>query len=114
MISYHGLIGYIHTGTSIYTHKHFGIKRFLCLFLQITQIKTFKLQIENKMSLLRKLTSCSIRRLAMVPNSKSVQPIQQARFMSSKSEETDAEFDARYEAYFNRPDIDGWEVSCQT
>jgi len=48
----------------------------------------------------------------MVPNSKSVQPIQQARFMSSKSEETDAEFDARYEAYFNRPDIDGWEVSC--
>ena len=23
--------------------------------------------------------------------------------------ETDAEFDARYVAYFNRPDIDGWE-----
>merc|ERR1712038_677053 len=32
-----------------------------------------------------------------------------ARAMSSKSAETDAEFDARYEAYFNRPDIDGWE-----
>ena len=32
------------------------------------------------------------------------------RLLSSKSEETDAEFDARYEAYFNRPDIDGWEV----
>ena len=29
--------------------------------------------------------------------------------MSAKAEETDAEFDARYEAYFNRPDIDGWE-----
>lgn len=29
---------------------------------------------------------------------------------SSKKEETDEEFDARYEAYFNRPDIDGWEV----
>ena len=29
--------------------------------------------------------------------------------MSSKVEETDAEFDARYEAYFNRADIDGWE-----
>merc|ERR1711992_116920 len=28
-----------------------------------------------------------------------------ARAMSSKSAETDAEFDARYEAYFNRPDI---------
>ena len=28
----------------------------------------------------------------------------------SKSAETDEEFDARYEAYFNRPDIDGWEV----
>ena len=25
------------------------------------------------------------------------------------STETDAEFDARYEAYFNRVDIDGWE-----
>jgi cytochrome c oxidase subunit 5a len=29
---------------------------------------------------------------------------------SSHSTETDAEFDARYEAYFNRPDIDGWEA----
>ena len=26
-----------------------------------------------------------------------------------ESTETDAEFDARYEAYFNRADIDGWE-----
>ena len=58
-----------------------------------------------------KLTSCYIRRLTRVPNSKYVQPIQQARFMSSKSEETEAQFDARYVAYFNRPDIDGWEVS---
>lgn len=32
-----------------------------------------------------------------------------ARPMSSQSE-TDEEFDARYEAYFNRPDIDGWEI----
>jgi len=29
---------------------------------------------------------------------------------SSHSTETDEEFDARYEAYFNRPDIDGWEA----
>jgi cytochrome c oxidase subunit 5a len=29
---------------------------------------------------------------------------------SSHSTETDAEFDARYEAYFNRADIDAWEA----
>lgn len=29
--------------------------------------------------------------------------------MSSHTE-TDEQFDARYEAYFNRPDIDGWQV----
>lgn len=29
--------------------------------------------------------------------------------MSSHTE-TDDQFDARYEAYFNRPDIDGWQV----
>ena len=28
----------------------------------------------------------------------------------SASTETDSEFDNRYEAYFNRPDIDGWEI----
>ncbi|ROT83060.1 cytochrome c oxidase subunit 5A, mitochondrial [Penaeus vannamei] len=33
-----------------------------------------------------------------------------SRSMSKHSTETDAEFDARYEAYFSRPDIDGWEV----
>ena len=32
------------------------------------------------------------------------------RCMSKVSTETDAEFDARYEAYFNRADIDGWEI----
>jgi cytochrome c oxidase subunit 5a len=30
--------------------------------------------------------------------------------MSVSSTETDAEFDARFEAYFNRKDIDGWEI----
>lgn len=29
---------------------------------------------------------------------------------SSHSTETDSEFDARYEAYFDRKDIDGWEA----
>ena len=39
--------------------------------------------------------------------------VTQVRLMSSSTEETDAEFDARYEAFFNRPDIDGWEVSTE-
>ena len=30
--------------------------------------------------------------------------------MSSGPSESDADFDARYEAFFNRKDIDGWEV----
>jgi cytochrome c oxidase subunit 5a len=30
--------------------------------------------------------------------------------LSHGSTETDEEFDARYESYFNRPEIDGWEV----
>eukprot|EP00088_Acartia_fossae_P025137 TRINITY_DN259_c0_g1_i2.p1 TRINITY_DN259_c0_g1~~TRINITY_DN259_c0_g1_i2.p1 ORF type:complete len:161 (+),score=55.71 TRINITY_DN259_c0_g1_i2:38-520(+) len=34
---------------------------------------------------------------------------QQVRLMSSENL-ADAEFDARYEAFFNRPDIDGWEI----
>merc|ERR1712170_293804 len=36
--------------------------------------------------------------------------VQGARMMSSQSTETEAEFDARYEAFFNRSDIDGWEI----
>jgi len=30
--------------------------------------------------------------------------------MSATSEDPDADFDARFEAYFNRADIDGWEI----
>jgi len=30
--------------------------------------------------------------------------------MSSEKTETDEEFDARYVAFFSRPDIDGWEI----
>lgn len=33
-----------------------------------------------------------------------------SRLMSQHSTETDDEFDSRYEAYFNRRDIDGWEI----
>lgn len=32
------------------------------------------------------------------------------RVMSHQATETDDEFDSRYEAYFNRKDIDGWEI----
>lgn len=34
----------------------------------------------------------------------------QRRGYASKKEETDAEFDARWETYFNRDDIDAWEL----
>ena len=30
--------------------------------------------------------------------------------MSSGPSESDADFDARYEAFFNRKDIDGWDI----
>nr|ACT31598.1 cytochrome c oxidase subunit Va protein-like protein [Artemia franciscana] len=30
--------------------------------------------------------------------------------LSKHKTESDEEFDARYEAFFNRPDIDGWEI----
>ena len=32
------------------------------------------------------------------------------RWYSAKKEESEQEFDARWEAYFNRPDIDAWEL----
>jgi len=50
---------------------------------------------------------------AIVSNTKVVQPAvltSRVRFMSHEVQETDEEFDARYVAYFSRPDIDGWEV----
>ncbi|XP_011673328.1 cytochrome c oxidase subunit 5A, mitochondrial [Strongylocentrotus purpuratus] len=34
----------------------------------------------------------------------------QVRGYSAKVEETDEQFDARWEAYFNRPDLDDWEL----
>ncbi|ENN80339.1 cytochrome c oxidase subunit 5A, mitochondrial [Dendroctonus ponderosae] len=32
------------------------------------------------------------------------------RFMSKENTETDAQFDQRYENFFNNPQIDGWDV----
>lgn len=34
----------------------------------------------------------------------------QIRASHGGPQESDEEFDARYEAFFNRPDIDGWEI----
>ncbi|XP_021943891.1 cytochrome c oxidase subunit 5A, mitochondrial [Folsomia candida] len=46
-----------------------------------------------------------------VINARVAQPaISNTRYMSHKVQETDEEFDARYVAYFSRPDIDGWEI----
>ena len=36
--------------------------------------------------------------------------VAQVRNMSAAGAESDAEFDARYIAYFDRKDIDGWEI----
>jgi len=45
-------------------------------------------------------------------NARVIQPavISGTRYMSHEVQETDEEFDARYVAYFSRPDIDGWEI----
>uniref|UniRef100_A0A2K5ICZ9 Cytochrome c oxidase subunit 5A, mitochondrial n=1 Tax=Colobus angolensis palliatus TaxID=336983 RepID=A0A2K5ICZ9_COLAP len=37
-------------------------------------------------------------------------PIQSVRCYSHGSHETDEEFDARWVTYFNKPDIDAWEL----
>ncbi|KAG8197905.1 hypothetical protein JTE90_020284 [Oedothorax gibbosus] len=53
----------------------------------------------------------SFRSNLILPYIQTYNPIaQQALRYSSKKEETDEEFDARFEAYFNRPDIDEWEI----
>jgi len=49
-------------------------------------------------------------RVQMVQVSRPISVLANNRLMSSKREETDEEFDQRFEAWFNRPDIDGWEI----
>nr|CAH0113620.1 unnamed protein product [Daphnia galeata] len=51
--------------------------------------------------------SASFARNLAVPNN--CKCIAGVRFMSKHSTESDVEFDARYESFFNRKDIDGWE-----
>merc|ERR1711983_274872 len=55
-----------------------------------------------------KVASASLRSVSRAQVSL-VRPAQ-ARFMSGARVESDAEFDARYIAYFDRKDIDGWEI----
>ncbi|KAJ8930560.1 hypothetical protein NQ314_016622 [Rhamnusium bicolor] len=50
----------------------------------------------------------SLFRSALIANKPSV--ASSMRFMSKHSTESDDQFDARYENYFNRKDIDGWEI----
>uniref|UniRef100_A0A0K8RJ43 Cytochrome c oxidase subunit 5A, mitochondrial n=1 Tax=Ixodes ricinus TaxID=34613 RepID=A0A0K8RJ43_IXORI len=47
---------------------------------------------------------------AIIPKNMILPAASSARNMSKHSTETEEEFDARYEAYFNRKDIDSWEI----
>lgn len=49
-------------------------------------------------------------RAATIPKNAILPAVSGARNMSKHSTETDEEFDARYEAYFNRKEIDDWEI----
>lgn len=51
----------------------------------------------------------SVVRSAAIQNVRSTS-VAPTRLMSHQATETDDEFDSRYEAYFNRQDIDGWEI----
>ncbi|XP_050502677.1 cytochrome c oxidase subunit 5A, mitochondrial-like [Diabrotica virgifera virgifera] len=53
------------------------------------------------------LRAHSILRTALVAPKPNVSTM---RLMSSHSTETDEQFDSRYENFFNRKDIDGWEI----
>nr|ABI52811.1 cytochrome c oxidase subunit Va [Argas monolakensis] len=49
-------------------------------------------------------------RRTVIPKHAYIPAVTTVKHMSKHSTETDEEFDARYEAYFNRKDIDGWEI----
>lgn len=55
-----------------------------------------------------KVASTTLRSVSRAQVSR-VTPVQ-ARFMSGGASPSDAEFDAKYIAYFDRKDIDGWEI----
>ncbi|XP_064474726.1 cytochrome c oxidase subunit 5A, mitochondrial-like [Ornithodoros turicata] len=55
-------------------------------------------------------TAVNALRTAVIPKQAYLPAVTSVKCMSKHSTETDEEFDARYEAYFNRKDIDGWEI----
>jgi len=62
--------------------------------------------------LLSRSLQSAVRGSAAINNVRVAQPAVTSgvRYMSHEVQETDEEFDARYVAYFSRPDIDGWEI----
>jgi len=48
--------------------------------------------------------------MVYVQRSRPITVLSNNRLMSKKKEETDEEFDQRHVAYFQRADIDGWEI----
>ena len=61
--------------------------------------------------MLRAITKAASGSLRSVSRSQGIllRPVQ-ARLMSGGASTSDAEFDAKYIAYFDRKDIDGWEI----
>ena len=59
--------------------------------------------------LMSKVAASSMR-VSMKPTMVRPSLVSQVRLMSGAAQESDAEFDARYVAYFDRADIDGWEI----
>ena len=53
--------------------------------------------------------ACSSLRQAVAPRAAAAVGVQTSRASHGKTE-TDEEFDARYEKFFSRPDIDHWEI----
>ena len=69
----------------------------------------FVSDIDNMFRALTQVASTSLR-AASKSNVARPALVSQVRLMSGGKVESDAEFDARYIAYFDRKDIDGWEI----
>merc|ERR1712096_534465 len=54
--------------------------------------------------------SATTMRASMKPSMARPSLVSQVRLMSGGAAESDSEFDSRYVAYFDRADIDGWEI----
>uniref|UniRef100_A0A669QTK4 Cytochrome c oxidase subunit 5A, mitochondrial n=1 Tax=Phasianus colchicus TaxID=9054 RepID=A0A669QTK4_PHACC len=56
------------------------------------------------------LSVCALERAGHLPPFYFYPAVQHARCYSHGSQESDEEFDARWVTYFNKPDIDAWEL----